>query len=60
MNASEDDAHEQLLANMKLSDLQIDETEKVGEGAYGVVYLATHRPTGTKLAVKKLAKSNFK
>ena len=42
---------------MKLTDLRIDYNDKVGEGAYGNVYLAKHLPTGIKLAVKKLQKS---
>ena len=56
--ASEDDnAREKLLSNMKLTDLRIDYNDKVGEGAYGNVYLAKHLPTGFNLAVKKLQKS---
>lgn len=27
----------------------------IGEGAYGVVVSATHRQTGTKVAIKKIA-----
>lgn len=27
----------------------------IGEGAYGVVISALHRPTGTKVAIKKIA-----
>jgi len=27
----------------------------IGEGAYGVVVSATHRPSGTKVAIKKVA-----
>ena len=44
--AAQDSDNDKFLANMKLSDLEIDETFKVGEGAYGNVYSALHKPTG--------------
>jgi len=39
---------------MKITDLKIDFSDKVGEGAYGNVYLAIHIPTDIKLAIKRL------
>ena len=45
---------------MTLADLDIDLSVKIGEGAYGNVYKAVHRPTGTQLAIKKVPKNNMK
>ena len=45
---------------MELTDLDIDEEAKLGQGSNGHVYLATHIPTGKKVAVKKLMKYLFK
>ena len=50
---------ENLLANMKLSELAFEE-KIIGKGSYGSVQLATHIPTGTKVAVKKLDKASIK
>ena len=48
---------EEILADIspylvKLEDFEL--IKKIGEGAFGVVYLAIHRATGIKCAVKKL------
>lgn len=61
MAASEaNDELEETLAAMKLADLEIDDSRCIGKGAYGFVYLATHRPTGIQVAVKKLDKELLK
>ena len=44
---------------MKLSELAFEE-KIIGKGSYGSVQLATHIPTGTKVAVKKLDKASIK
>lgn len=59
-SADLDDEIGRLLAKMRLQDLDIDVSAKIGEGAYGNVYRAVHLPTETALAVKKVPKSSFK
>lgn len=44
---------------MKLEELDFEE-KVIGRGAYGSVQLALHKPSGTKVAVKKLDKNQIK
>ena len=47
------------LAQMKLSDLEIESNKSIGKGAYGHVHMAIHKPTGKQLAVKKMHKESL-
>ena len=50
---------EETLSKIKLDELNFE--REIGKGSYGVVQLATHKPTGYKVAVKKLDKiKNYK
>jgi len=44
---------------MKLEDLEF-EAKQLGKGSYGSVQLAVHKPSGLKVAVKKLDKRMIK
>ena len=44
---------------MKLDELEFED-KIIGKGSYGSVQLAVHKPTGMKVAVKKLDKSTIK
>ena len=44
-----------MLANMTLDELEF-ENRQLGKGSYGSVQLALHKPSGVKVAVKKLDK----
>ena len=44
---------------MTLADLVFDE-KSIGRGSYGVVQLATHKPTQLTVAVKKIDKQSLK
>ena len=57
--AGQADPNEQMLANMKLDELQF-ESVSLGKGSYGQVQLALHKPSGVKVAVKKLDKRMIK
>lgn len=46
---------EQILAKIKLKDLAF-EPKQIGKGAYGTVSVAMHRPSGIRVAVKKIDK----
>ena len=48
-----------MLANMKLEELKF-ESVSLGKGSYGQVQLAIHKPSGIKVAVKKLDKRMIK
>ena len=53
------DQNEQMLANMTLDELEF-EGKQLGKGSYGQVQLAVHKPSGVKVAVKKLDKRTIK
>ena len=40
---------------VRLTGSQYQVLDVVGEGAYGIVCSAVHRPTGRKVAIKKIA-----
>ena len=44
---------------MKLNELRFEDTKFIGKGSYGTVSLATHEPSGIKVAVKKIEKVNL-
>ena len=44
---------------MKLADLDIDYSAKLGSGSYDNFYVATHTPTKKKVAVKELPKKDI-
>jgi len=48
-----------LLANMTLSDLKFTSSKSIGKGSYGTVQVATHVPSGIKVAVKMIEKSTL-
>lgn len=50
---------EKLLADMTLKDLKFDSAKSIGKGSYGIVQLATHIPSGIRVAVKKIDKSTL-
>jgi len=50
---------ESILARIKLEDLQF-EPKSIGKGSYGTVQIATHKPSGIQVAVKKIEKSSLK
>ena len=50
---------EQLLANMQLKELNFDDKKSIGNGSYGTVTLATHIPSGIRVAVKKIDKTSL-
>ena len=52
--SQEEREKEEILSKVKLNELKFEKV--VGKGSYGVVQLATHRPTGLQVAVKKLDK----
>lgn len=45
----------QLIVILFLLGTQYQVLDVVGEGAYGIVCSAVHRPTGRKVAIKKIA-----
>jgi len=58
--ASQTDSEtEQMLANMTLNELEF-ENRQLGKGSYGSVQLAIHKPSGVKVAVKRLDKRMIK
>ena len=57
--AGQADQNEQMLANMTLDELEFEE-RTLGKGSYGQVQLAVHKPSGVKVAVKKLDKRMIK
>jgi serine/threonine protein kinase len=50
---------EKLLAAMTLEELSFDDTKAIGKGSYGIVNLATHLPSGIRVAVKKIDKKSL-
>ena len=48
-----------MLARIKLSELRFDDVKFIGKGSYGTVSLATHVPSGIKVAVKKIDKASL-
>ena len=55
-----DSSNEQMLANMTLAELEFVNNKQLGKGSYGSVQLALHKPSGVKVAVKKLDKRMIK
>eukprot|EP00746_Dinoflagellata_sp_MGD_P073179 gnl/MRDRNA2_/MRDRNA2_29707_c0_seq1.p1 gnl/MRDRNA2_/MRDRNA2_29707_c0~~gnl/MRDRNA2_/MRDRNA2_29707_c0_seq1.p1 ORF type:complete len:318 (-),score=66.04 gnl/MRDRNA2_/MRDRNA2_29707_c0_seq1:187-1140(-) len=43
----------------KLQETYEVDTKKIGEGAYGMIYKAVHKPTGSMRAVKKMLRELF-
>jgi serine/threonine protein kinase len=51
-----------MLSSIKKEDFEFEKTRKghLGKGSFGEVALATHRPSGTKVALKKIEKQSLK
>lgn len=53
---------EEMLSVIKKEDFEFERTRKghLGKGSFGEVALATHRPSGLKVALKKIEKHSLK
>ena len=45
---------------MQLNELKFDNKKSIGKGSYGTVNLATHIPSGIRVAVKKIEKKSMR